>query len=199
MRMDLPNCLDCKYSDQGFPCHKADGSFDFAKVGKAVVLYGRTFREEGGEDETFDATERDEHAWSGDCSFEVEQDYPHLLLPLAAAAMDACETPRDAAYIAAGLLENAVVKHGPQLIGDIERLAVVSPKFRYFLSAIWGESRTDPVVWARVRKAVGTKGVMDTDGRCPVDGDSVVALAPDEATRLMQERVTLAGAKLGIF
>jgi hypothetical protein len=195
--MDLPNCLDCKYSDQGFPCHKPDGSYDFAKVGRAVVLYGRTFAD--GEDETFDATARDEHAWSGDCSFEVEQDYPHLLLPLTIAAMDACETPRDAAYLAAGLLENAVGKHGPRLIGDIEKLAFASPKFRYFLSAIWGESRADPGVWTRVRKAVGTDGVMDTDHRSPVDSATAIPLSADAAVLLLQERVTATALRLGIF
>lgn len=195
--MDLPNCLDCKYADQGFPCHKADGSYDFAKVGQAVVLYGRTVGEDDGD--TFDASAREPHAWSSDCAFEVEQDYPHLLLPLAVAAMDACETPADAAYVAAGLLENGVVKHGPQLIGDIERLAAVSPKFRYFLSAIWGESRTDANVWARVRKAVGTDGVMDTDHRTPVDSAAAQPLSEVAATQLMRERVGAAAIKLGIF
>ncbi len=191
--MELPNCLDCKYAEQGFPCHKADGSYDFAKVGRAVVLHGRTFSPDG---ENLDDAVRNLHAWASDCAFEVEQDYPHLLLPLIVAAMDASETPQDAAYVAAGLLENAVVKHGPLLIGKIEQLAARSPKFRYFLSAIWGESRTDPAVWQRVCTAVGARGRMDADGRTPSDGVEVSVLSEAEAIALMNERVAASAAAL---
>lgn len=193
--MDLPNCLDCKYAEQGFPCHKADGTYDFNKVGRAVVLHGRTYSVAG---ENLDPQAREEHGWSSDCAYEVEQDYPHLLLPLTVAAMDACETPRDAAYVAAGLLENAVVKHGPQLIDQIEALAGASAKFRYFLSAIWGQSRTDPEVWARLCAAVGSNGVMDTDGRCPSSGEPVVAVTPEGAAALLKDRVWLSAEKLGV-
>lgn len=193
--MELPNCLDCKYSDQGFPCHTEAGTYDFKKVGQAVVLHGRSFSEDG---ENLDVDAREEYAWSSDCAFEVEQDYPHLLLPLTVAAMDACETTRDAAYIAAGLLENAVTKHGPHLIDQIEALAVKSAKFRFFLSAIWGQAYTDPDVWARLCKAVGCEGVMDTDGRGPSHGTPVVALADDAAAAVLKERVWLAAAKIGL-
>ncbi len=189
--MELPSCLDCKYSDQGHPCRKADGSFDFAKVANGVVRYGRTFARDG---ENLDAAARDTNAWASDCAYEVEQDYPHLLLPLIVAAMDACETPQDAAYISAGLLENAVVKHGPALIGKIEELTRRSPKFRYFLSAIWGQRSADPAVWSRVCAAVGSTGVMDRDERCPTDGGIVSALSEEHATALMAERVAVAAA-----
>ncbi len=187
--MELPSCLDCKYADQGHPCRKADGSFDFAKVGAAVVLHGRTFGEDG---DNLDPDTRDLHAWASDCAYEVEQDYPHLLLPLIVAAMDKSETSHDAAYIAAGLLENAVVKHGPLLIGDIEAIAKKSAKFRYFLSAIWGERNADPSVWARVCAAVGADGVMDTEGRGPSKGEPLVVLTDEEAVALMHERVATA-------
>lgn len=194
--MDLPSCLDCKYADQGYPCHTASGSYDFAKVGTAVVLYGRTFAEDNAEG--FDAAEREKYAWAGDCSFEVEQDYPHLLMPLIVAAMDACETPRDAAFVAAGLVENAVLKHGPLVIGTIEKLAAVSPKFRYVLSGIWARANADPDVWARVCQAAGSNGLMDTDGRGPSNGEPVTALSDADATALMKERVAPTAARLGI-
>jgi hypothetical protein len=196
--MELPSCLDCKYDEQGHPCRKADGSFDFAKVALSVVRYGRTFSPDGGDDENHDAKEREAHAWASDCAYEVEQDYPHLLLPLIAAAMDASETPADAAYIAAGLLENAVTKHGPLLIDKIEALAARSAKFRYFLSAIWGERSTDPAIWARVCKAVGSTGVMDTDGRGPSSGGKLTVLMEAEATALLKERVGDAARQIGL-
>ena len=193
--MELPDCLDCKYSDAGHPCRLPDGRFDFPKVGAAIVAYGRTFAVDG---ENLDEEARATHAWASDCGYEVEQDYPHLLLPLIVAAMDACETPGDAAYVAAGPLENAVVKHGPVLIGQIEALAAQSAKFRYFLSAIWGQSHTDPEVWARVCKAVGSHGRMDTDGRGPWDGSPITVLNDDQAIELLNERVGPAAIRVGL-
>jgi hypothetical protein len=193
--MELPDCLDCKYSDAGHPCRLPDGRFDFPKVGAAIVAYGRTFAVDG---ENLDEDARATHAWASDCGYEVEQDYPHLLLPLIVAAMDACETPGDAAYVAAGPLENAVVKHGPVLIGQIEALAAQSAKFRYFLSAIWGQSHTDPEVWARVCKAVGSHGRMDTDGRGPWDGSPITVLNEEQATELLKERVGPAAIRVGL-
>jgi hypothetical protein len=189
--MDLPSCLDCKYSDQGHPCRNADGTFNFAKVADGVVRYGRTLAIDG---ENLDPAARDVHAWASDCAFEVEQDYSQLLLPLIVAAMDASETPQDAAYVAAGMLENAVVNHGPALIGQIEELARRSPKFRYFLSAIWGQGSADAEVWSRVCAAVGSTGVMDDDVRSPASGRSAVVLSEKDATALLKERVSVAAA-----
>ena len=195
--MELPDCLDCKYAEQGHPCRTAAGGFDFTKVGGAVVLHGRTFAKDD-DAADFDEAEREVHAWAGDCAFEVEQDYPQLLLPLTIAAMDACETSRDAAYVAAGLLENAIIKHGPLLIGSIEKLAGRSAKFRYFLSAISGERHADPNVWARVCKAVGSSGRMDTDGRTPSAGGPATVLSDREVNALLKERVALTAAALQI-
>ena len=168
--MDLPNCLDCKYSDQGFPCHTAAGNYDFAKVARAVVLHGRTFSEAG---DNLDAQMRDDHAWASDCAYEVEQDYPHLLLPL-------------------------TVKHGPALVGEIEKLAASSAKFKYALSGIWGRANTDPDVWARVCAAVGNEGVMDTDGRGPSNGEPVTALTDEGAADVLQQPIWPVAVQLGL-
>ena len=83
------------------------------------------------------------------------------------------------------------MKHGTALIEKIEILAARSAKFRYFLSAIWGQSRCDPDVWARVCKAVGHEGRMDTDGRGPSDGAPVSVLDDAQALALiLNERVS---------
>lgn len=192
--MALPNCLDCKHADQGYPCQKADGSYDFEKVARALVLYGRTFAVDG---ENLDPDARDQHAWAGDCTFEVEEEFPDLLLPLIAAAADACETPEDAAYISAGILENAVVKHGKQLIGSIEALAAESPKFRYLLSGIWSQSgRVDDGVWQRIAAAIMPGPRMDNDLRTPGDGDASATLNRDQVSALLRERLMPQASRL---
>ena len=114
----------------------------------AVVLYGRTFAEDG-ENDTFDAAARDEHAWAADCAFEVEQDYPHLLLPLIVAAMDACETPRDAAYVAAGLLENAVVQAWAAADRPNRKAGSRQPKVPLFPVGHLGRGRTPTPMFGR--------------------------------------------------
>lgn len=195
--MSLPNCLDCKHADQGFPCQKPDGTYDFEKVGRALVLYGRSFAPDG---ENLDPEARDRHAWAGDCAFEVEEEFPALVLPLAVAAADACETPEDAAFISAGILENAVVKHGPHLIGAIEALAGASAKFRYFLSGVWSQAgRVDDAVWERLAVAIGTGGCMDDDFRAARGGAPSVVLSHDEATALLKERIAPVARSLGLL
>lgn len=186
--MSLLQCFHCKYDEAGYPCRKTDGTLDFDKVGTALVAHGRTFADDFEGDAE---AARETTGWVSDCEFEITEDHPGMLLGLAVAAIDACETPQDAAYVAAGPLENAVVKHGPLLIDKIETLARRSAKFRYFLSAIWGERSADPKVWARVCKAVGHVGLMDTDDRGPSDGGPVTVLAVEDALALLKnERVT---------
>lgn len=184
--MQLPNCLDCKYAEQGYPCQKPDGSYDYEKVARALIVYGRTFSVGG---DNLDPEVREANAWAGDCAYEVEEDHADMLIPLTVAAADACETPMDAAYVAAGLLENAITKHGARLIDEIENLAKASPKFRYFLSGVWGGSRTDPEVWKRVCKATGHVGLMDNDGRGPSDGAPVTVLGDAEVAALLKTSI----------
>jgi hypothetical protein len=190
--MELPSCLDCKYGEQGHPCRMSGATFDYEKVGRGYVLYGRSFARDG---ENVDPEGREANAWAGDCAFEIEEDFPDMLLPLTVAAIDACETSQDAAYVAAGLLENAVVKHGPRLIGKIERLAAESPKFRYFLSGIWGGTRADPEIWGRVCRATGNQGQMDADGRGPSAGGPLTVLGEDDVRAMLKTRVADVAAK----
>lgn len=190
----LPDCFDCKYGGGRFPCRTKDGLFDFAKVGRAIVERGRRH------DEDEHATEAGEEIdWVTDCEYELVQDHPQLILALMLAAMDACETPEDAAYLAAGLVETSIVKHGPLLIDRVEVLASRSPKFRYILSGIWSQGGSvDKDVWARIGKAIGAAPRMSDDGRGPWDGSPVTVLGEDEATLLMAERVAAAAHGLGI-
>jgi hypothetical protein len=146
-----------------------------------------------------DAVIDDSISWVTDCEYETTEDHPHLLVPLIVAAMDACETPADASFVAAGLVENAVVKHGPAIIDQLEALAVLSPKASYILSGIWSQSGSvDPGVWARIGRSVAKHPRMSSDGRGPHDGSLVTVLDETEACALMKERVGEAAKSLSL-
>ncbi len=191
----LPDCFDCKYGGGEHPCRKPDGSFDFDKVASAIVARARAYQvadEPGGEVAEDAATD-----WVTDCEYETVEDHPQLLVRLIVATMDACETPQDAAFVAAGLIENAMVKHGPKLIDQVEALAAKSPKFSYILSGMWSQGGSvDKDVWARIGRAVSSRPRMSDDGRGPADGSPVVVLEEDQAIALMRERVTEAARAL---
>ncbi len=99
--------------------------------------------------------------------------------------------------MAAGLIENSVVKHGPALIGRLEVLAMKSPKASYILSGIWSQSGSvDKDVWERIGKAVAKHPRMSSDGRGPHNGRPVTVLNERDALALMKERVAATARKL---
>ena len=194
--MDLPDCFDCKYGGLEHPCRCADGTYDFVKAGAAIVARGRLFGDDG---EPLDARALEAVEWITDCEFELVEDHPHLILPLAIAAMDACETPEDAAFLAAGLLESGLVKHGPQLIAGFQSLASRSAKVRYILSGIWSQGGSmDRDVWSRLGKAIGAGPRMSSDGRSAHDGSPIVVPDPSDAQALLVEPITLLAVDLGL-
>lgn len=190
----LPDCFECKYGSLGHPCRTASGEFDFAKVAAAIVAVARAYQaaDETGETAVVDG----DVSWVTDCEFETTEDHPHLLMPLIVATMEACQTPADASFVAAGLIENAVVKHGPALIDALEVLAAASPKASYILSGIWSQSGSvDAEVWARIGRAVGQHPRMSSDGRGPDDGSPVTVLDDDGAAALMKESISNAAKR----
>jgi hypothetical protein len=195
----LPDCFDCKYGGLDHPCRTADGSFDVAKVAAAIVAVGRAYQAADRENAGTDAVVIDDAiAWVTDCEYETIEDHPQLLIPLIVAAMDACETPMDAAFVAAGLIENAVVKHGPALIDALEALATASPKASYILSGIWSQRGSVAAdVWTRIGRAVARHPRMSSDGRGPHDGTPVTVLDENQAMALMKERVSEAMRRMG--
>lgn len=194
--MILPECYDCTYKSAGYPCRTGDGRFNFVKAGRAIVAIGRCYCPETGG--VLNEALRAANDWVSPCEEEILDKHADMVLELMIAASNACETPHDASFVAAGLIENAVGARGPELIDRIEMLARQSAKFRYILSGIWGESHTDPDVWQRISRAVGEGGRMDCDGRAPWDGRPVTVLDEAEALLLMQEDITSVARKLGL-
>lgn len=181
---NLPECFVCQFQDAGYPCRRADGAgLDFGKIAREYVRGGHAY---GGD--KIDQQLSDETRWASECADEITQRHPDLALPLVIAAIDACETLEDAAYVAAGITENMVVRQGPHVIGDIERLASRSAKFRYILSGIWSQGGSvDKRVWERIGIAVARGGRMSNDGRGPWDGKPVTVLDEAAALALLRE------------
>lgn len=193
--MANPECYYCRFNDLGYPCRAPDGTFDYGTVAYTYVASARLFTPDGLSDE---AT-YDELRWASDCIFEIEQHHPDMMLPFVVAAMDACETLEDAAFVAAGPVENMAVKHGPGLIDKIEALASRSAKFRYILSGIWRQSDgVDQDVWNRIGRAVAAGGRMSDDGRGPWDGKPVTVLDEAQALALLKDSVADAARAIGI-
>jgi hypothetical protein len=191
-RIVLPECSSCGLLDQGHPCRRADGVLDLERVAKTIVESRKAFLTDEIDQDVYAATR-----WASDCAYEIEDNHPELVLALVIAAMDACVTVEDAAFVAAGVVENMAVKHGPALIDSIELLARESPKFRFILSGIWSQGSVEPDVWMRIGRAVGAGGRMSDDGRGPWDGNPVTVLSDEEALELLKERIADTGMKMG--
>jgi hypothetical protein len=56
--------------------------------------------------------------------------------------------------LAAGPLEDLLVRHGEEFIDRIEVEATKNPAFKLLLGGVW-ENTMDPTVWARVQRAAG--------------------------------------------
>lgn len=189
----LPECSQCALKDEGYPCRRADGALDLEKIARTLVASRKAYVSD-----PIDGKLEAETRWASECAYEIEEHHPDLALALVIAAMDACDTVEDAAFIAAGVVEGMVVKHGPQLIDSIELLAEHSPKFRFILSGIWSQAGSiSPEIWERIGRAVGGSGRMSDDGRGPWDGNPVTVLSDEEALELLKERVADTGLRMG--
>jgi hypothetical protein len=60
-------------------------------------------------------------------------------------------------YVSAGPLEDILARHGPAFIERIESLAQHDPKFLEALCSVWGHTRFDPSIYARVQSIIATK------------------------------------------
>lgn len=158
----LPDCFDCKYGGLEHPCRTAAGTFDAAKVAASILAVGRAYSVAMAEGRDPDIGE--DLDWVSDCEYETIEDHPQLLVPLIAAAIEACTSGHDAGFLAAGLIENALVKHGPKIITDLEALAKRSAKARFVLSGVWSQNASvDAAVWERLVANVAPGPIMSAD------------------------------------
>jgi hypothetical protein len=191
----LPECYACEFNGQGHPCRTADGNLDYEKIATAYVESRKAYMTDEIDEAIVERTR-----WASDCAFEIEENYPDELFALVLVAMDVCRDLEDAAFVAAGLVENMLVKHGPELIDAVEAMAEASGKFRYILSGAWSQNGSvDADVWARVGRAVAQGGRMSDDARGAWNGSPVTVLDDAAALALLQESVTGAALRAGLI
>ncbi len=191
----LPECYACQFDGLGHPCRTADGDIDYEKIATAYVESRKAYVTDQIDEAVVERTR-----WASDCAFGIAENHPDELFALVLVAMDVCRDLEDAAFVAAGLVENMLVKHGPELIDAVETMAQASAKFRYILSGVWSQNGSvDPDVWARVGRAVAQGGRMSDDARGTWDGSPVTVLDDAAALALMQESVTDAALRAGLI
>jgi len=103
----------------------------------------------------FDEWEPDEPqwGWASDWLFERVWDAPQEAWPLIVALVEYAPSTDLLACVAAGPLEDLLCLHGPQFIEQVEAQARRSKRFRRCLVGVWGWSRMDPAVYARLLRA----------------------------------------------
>lgn len=95
---------------------------------------------------------------------------PDLCLDALVACLGQCETPEDAALIAAGPLDDLIARQGPALIDRIEALAAAAPRLRYALSGIEPQSQRTNPAWPRLAALAETGPQIDGGDPLPPPG-----------------------------
>ena len=57
-------------------------------------------------------------------------------------------------YVAAGPLEDLLSEHGPLIIARVEAAATTDSRFAICLAGVWGHTRFEPSVYARIQHIV---------------------------------------------
>ncbi|MCC7425027.1 MAG: hypothetical protein IT428_32560 [Planctomycetaceae bacterium] len=97
----------------------------------------------------------DANAWAFHGIMDMVRESPEIAWPLVRAAILSSPSPEASAIIAAGPLENLLCFHGPGFVDRVVRESSRDPQFRDCLRLVWGHSRMDPDVYAKIREQTG--------------------------------------------
>ena len=149
-------CFRCRRRGSDHPCRGVDGSLsvDLLAAGYAVICQER------------EGAIPDADFWAFECMENIVDTAPDLALACIIATLKLLTSDYQISVLAAGPMEDLMVRHGPRMIAAVER-AAVDPAFRHLLSGIWGENRINPGVWRRVQSAVQNGPWLDEDPRTP--------------------------------
>lgn len=92
---------------------------------------------------------------------------PELAWPLILDLIEKAESVQALADIAAGPLENLLVKHGEKFIERIEMIASKNKRFRLCLSGVWGWSAISDDIGKRFDDALGNENIDEWKGALP--------------------------------
>ena len=99
----------------------------------------------------------DEYFWAWNALYEMVRDDPEGAWPIIQKLIDQAPSDQVLAFIAAGPLEDLLCEHGPAMIERVLKWAKKEYRSRRALRGVWGWSRMDEQIRARVDEAV--KGI----------------------------------------
>jgi len=97
--------------------------------------------------------------WAWEAADHLARRHPAEALAFVLAVLSQPISDETRFSMAAGPLEDVLVRNGPQAIGEIERLAKKHAAFRQALGGVWQNAMTEEI-WRRVRRARGDVGVV---------------------------------------
>ncbi len=98
--------------------------------------------------------EREPYDWAADRLDALASDRPGEALAVIWAILERSDDERVLANLAAGPLEDLLVRHGPEVIVAVEARARVDARARKLLGAVWRNAIAE-AVWQRLRKLAG--------------------------------------------
>ena len=91
----------------------------------------------------------DDLHWSYEIASNIVRDDAEMAWRFMLAAIKFLTTSEQACILAAGELENMIFHHGTSLVEQIENEAKRNARFRYVLSGVWPQGKTDDI-WQRI-------------------------------------------------
>ena len=96
----------------------------------------------------------DPYLWAVEAMWEMIERAPEVAWTVILDMVGRAEGDHQIASIAAGPLEDFIVRHGWQYLDRVEREALANAKFRRALVGVWGESRMPEELVLRLRALV---------------------------------------------
>jgi hypothetical protein len=95
--------------------------------------------------------------WAFDAACDLLSSDPERLWDITLQLIAQAPDELTLSYVSAGPLEDILAHHGPVFIERIEALAKADPKFFDALCGVWGHTRFNPVIFARVQSIIAAK------------------------------------------
>ncbi|VAV88873.1 hypothetical protein MNBD_ALPHA07-1799 [hydrothermal vent metagenome] len=149
-------CADCEVKGQR-PC-APKGEFDTAWVAQSYL-------EMINANDTTDPAK--DISWAYNCLDNLHMDNPELAFRIILMMAGTLTSQMQASMVAAGPLEDLIANKGCVFIDRIEALARQSKRFRYILSGVWSQGRSNTPDWKRIAALQATGPHIDRDETMP--------------------------------